>query len=338
MEAATSPRTAARLERCPLCGTDFAAEGQGCRPSCPMAKGCSVVCCPSCGYSFPQERGLAGGLRQQIHGHAARRRVIAVHERDEVGIAVELDQRQLGRAKHFRLRSAMCISDDAVAWPFPDDVGRRRMESAEFELDLPAVPCSSVLGDPFYHLPLELARGLDQHQHAARGWRPGGSTSSRSKRWAPIFAPSSRKFCAKHSRQAWHTSRPKSGNRVGWCTRNRLVGGERDDRDRAGGGNERPVAAQQHQVGLDPPERRVREDALLRDAGVPLPSPVQPAVGSQHPARPRHRQWGPPVHSRLHPLSPLRKGPEGLAQGDRVDLKQYLFGQPGYLHGSSRRF
>jgi hypothetical protein len=31
-----------------------------------MAKGCSVVCCPSCGYSFPQETGLAGGLRRLI--------------------------------------------------------------------------------------------------------------------------------------------------------------------------------------------------------------------------------------------------------------------------------
>lgn len=55
-----------RKERCPLCGFAFDAEGQGCRPSCPMAMGCSVVCCPSCGYSFPQERGLAGGLRRLI--------------------------------------------------------------------------------------------------------------------------------------------------------------------------------------------------------------------------------------------------------------------------------
>ena len=67
MDAATTSRPAGhRVERCPLCGMDFDAEGQGCRPSCPMAKGCSVVCCPSCGYSFPQERGLAGGLRRLI--------------------------------------------------------------------------------------------------------------------------------------------------------------------------------------------------------------------------------------------------------------------------------
>jgi hypothetical protein len=35
-------------------------------PSCPLAAGCRVVCCPSCGYSFPQESGLAGGLRRLI--------------------------------------------------------------------------------------------------------------------------------------------------------------------------------------------------------------------------------------------------------------------------------
>jgi hypothetical protein len=67
VEIQTASRSAARrLEHCPLCGADFDAEGQGCRPSCPMAKGCSVVCCPSCGYSFPQETGLAGGLRRLI--------------------------------------------------------------------------------------------------------------------------------------------------------------------------------------------------------------------------------------------------------------------------------
>jgi hypothetical protein len=56
----------ARIEKCPLCGDRFDSEGQGCRPSCPMARGCRVVCCPSCGYSFPQETGLAGGLRRLI--------------------------------------------------------------------------------------------------------------------------------------------------------------------------------------------------------------------------------------------------------------------------------
>jgi hypothetical protein len=61
-----APASAApAMERCPLCGADFDASGQGCRPSCPMSRGCRVVCCPGCGYSFPQENaGLAGRLKQ----------------------------------------------------------------------------------------------------------------------------------------------------------------------------------------------------------------------------------------------------------------------------------
>ena len=58
---------------CPLCGVAFDAEGQGCRPSCPMAKGCSVVCCPACGYSFPQETGVASGLRRLLDRFRERR-------------------------------------------------------------------------------------------------------------------------------------------------------------------------------------------------------------------------------------------------------------------------
>ncbi|HSN15421.1 MAG TPA: hypothetical protein VLT61_12370 [Anaeromyxobacteraceae bacterium] len=61
-------------ERCPLCGQVFDPATQGCRPSCPLAKGCSVVCCPGCGYSFPQERaGLAGRLRNMLDRFERRR-------------------------------------------------------------------------------------------------------------------------------------------------------------------------------------------------------------------------------------------------------------------------
>ncbi len=67
------PAIVARQERCPLCGMSFDAEGQGCRPSCPMSKGCRVVCCPSCGYSFPQESGVALGLRRVLDRLKGRR-------------------------------------------------------------------------------------------------------------------------------------------------------------------------------------------------------------------------------------------------------------------------
>ena len=67
------PAIVQRMERCPLCATAFDAEGQGCRPSCPMSRGCRVLCCPSCGYSFPQETGVAGKLRRLLDQLAARR-------------------------------------------------------------------------------------------------------------------------------------------------------------------------------------------------------------------------------------------------------------------------
>ncbi len=66
------PAVVQRQERCPLCGGAFDAGSQGCRPSCPLAKGCRVVCCPSCGYSFPQETGLAGRLRAWLDRGRAR--------------------------------------------------------------------------------------------------------------------------------------------------------------------------------------------------------------------------------------------------------------------------
>ena len=68
------PALVNRKERCPLCGTEFDAGGQGCRPSCPMAAGCSVICCPSCAYSFPQAVGLSGRLRDFLESRRERRR------------------------------------------------------------------------------------------------------------------------------------------------------------------------------------------------------------------------------------------------------------------------
>jgi hypothetical protein len=62
-----------RREACPLCGAVFDAEGQGCRPSCPMARRCKIVCCPACGYSYPQESGLAASLRNLIERIKERR-------------------------------------------------------------------------------------------------------------------------------------------------------------------------------------------------------------------------------------------------------------------------
>ena len=54
-------------QKCALCGCSFDPECQGCRPACPLASGCAMVCCPRCGYGFPQEeRGLAGMIRKAL--------------------------------------------------------------------------------------------------------------------------------------------------------------------------------------------------------------------------------------------------------------------------------
>jgi len=53
--------------KCSLCGSEFDSKAQGCRPSCPMANGCGMVCCPRCGFGFPQEeRGLAGLVKKAL--------------------------------------------------------------------------------------------------------------------------------------------------------------------------------------------------------------------------------------------------------------------------------
>jgi hypothetical protein len=77
LPASHASAVAPGLERCPLCGTAFDAEGKGCRPSCPMSTGCRVVCCPSCGYGFPQETGLAGALRRLIDRFTKKERLAA---------------------------------------------------------------------------------------------------------------------------------------------------------------------------------------------------------------------------------------------------------------------
>ena len=54
-------------QKCALCSCSFDPEGQGCRPACPLSSGCAMVCCPRCGYGFPQEeRGLAGMIRKVL--------------------------------------------------------------------------------------------------------------------------------------------------------------------------------------------------------------------------------------------------------------------------------
>lgn len=42
--------------QCSMCGYEFSSDNLACHASCPLAKGCSVICCPSCGYSTVDSR------------------------------------------------------------------------------------------------------------------------------------------------------------------------------------------------------------------------------------------------------------------------------------------
>jgi hypothetical protein len=49
---------------CPLCSTDF--EAEGCHGSCPMARGCRMTRCPRCGFEFVSEGFIAGLLKKLV--------------------------------------------------------------------------------------------------------------------------------------------------------------------------------------------------------------------------------------------------------------------------------
>jgi len=39
-----------RLMTCSFCGNRFNPQNQAACPSCPLNKGCQLVCCPACGF------------------------------------------------------------------------------------------------------------------------------------------------------------------------------------------------------------------------------------------------------------------------------------------------
>jgi hypothetical protein len=56
---------------CPLCGCEFDQTDQSCTGKCPMAaiQGCSLICCPNCGYQMVDETRSAAAklLRRLLH-------------------------------------------------------------------------------------------------------------------------------------------------------------------------------------------------------------------------------------------------------------------------------
>ncbi len=58
--------------RCPLCSREFDEQDRSCLSKCPLAsvQGCSLICCPHCGYQMVDERksGIARLLRKLLPG------------------------------------------------------------------------------------------------------------------------------------------------------------------------------------------------------------------------------------------------------------------------------
>jgi hypothetical protein len=63
-EFVTAPRDAPGTRfRCALCGARFT-HGERVCGACPLAGGCDLVRCPSCGYQFPRESALVEAARR----------------------------------------------------------------------------------------------------------------------------------------------------------------------------------------------------------------------------------------------------------------------------------
>ena len=59
---------------CSMCGHSFTyGEGSACRSGCPMATGCGMVTCPSCGYEFPRDSKLLALLTNLVRRRAGQR-------------------------------------------------------------------------------------------------------------------------------------------------------------------------------------------------------------------------------------------------------------------------
>jgi Fe2+ transport system protein FeoA len=66
-----------QLHQCPLCGYEFDTASMMCHTSCPLSRGCSIICCPNCGYQMPDENRLrgAGALKRLWERYTALRQV-----------------------------------------------------------------------------------------------------------------------------------------------------------------------------------------------------------------------------------------------------------------------
>ncbi len=49
--------------KCTLCGAEFE-PGKNTCGGCPINKDCKTICCPNCGFGFPEETKLSDWLRK----------------------------------------------------------------------------------------------------------------------------------------------------------------------------------------------------------------------------------------------------------------------------------
>jgi hypothetical protein len=64
---------------CGMCGHSFTRqEGAACQRGCPMASGCGMVTCPSCGYEFPPESKIVTFLTNLVRRAGSERASAAV--------------------------------------------------------------------------------------------------------------------------------------------------------------------------------------------------------------------------------------------------------------------
>lgn len=71
--------------KCPLCSFEFDPVTLDCRAAgCPVAhiNGCTLICCPNCGYQMPDKQGSAlVSLIERLQGHFAKRSAPEVRTR-----------------------------------------------------------------------------------------------------------------------------------------------------------------------------------------------------------------------------------------------------------------
>jgi Fe2+ transport system protein FeoA len=95
----------AELVSCAMCGHRFDPHETNLCASCPLGKGCSLVCCPNCGYSVPDpSRSTVVGLAARAAAALARRRRARAVPRSTLAHAAPGSQATIETLEHVPAR------------------------------------------------------------------------------------------------------------------------------------------------------------------------------------------------------------------------------------------